>query len=151
MGSKQMASGFTSYKPIAEVKAKLRLYLNDPAIQKHIKKLAGMGLEYPIPITFDGKMVVGKTKDGKFHWFFAHENSNFIPVFVDLDRQAFEDARLKSKTQGRGESVSSKAGELLTEGQLIVLKEYLQDYKDEIEQDVEDFGRLQPLLPLVGH
>jgi hypothetical protein len=74
---------WTSYKPVAETKGRLRLYLNDPAILEQMSMNGSMHLKVPIEI--DGKMVVAKTKDGKFHWFFTHDNPDFIPVFVDLE------------------------------------------------------------------
>ena len=73
----------TKYEVIAEGKGTLRLYINDPAILKQTE--GKVPIRSKIPIIIDGKVVVSKTEDGKFHWFFAHENPNFIPVFFDLE------------------------------------------------------------------
>jgi len=78
----------TKYEVIAEQKAKLRLYINDPAILKQLDH--PLKLMYPIPIEIEGKMVIGKTKDGKLHWFFAHKDPDFIPVFADLELGEFK-------------------------------------------------------------
>ena len=69
------------YEPLREVKAKLRLYLNDKAISQYIIE----SLDCPIPIEIDGTMIVGK-KDGKMHIFFVHNKpESFIPVFLDYE------------------------------------------------------------------
>ena len=81
--STQCIESATVYKPIAEAKAKLRLYINDPLIIKQTEERKQIRCN--IPIEIEGKMVVAKTEDGKFHWFFIHENPNFSPVFVDLE------------------------------------------------------------------
>ena len=70
---------YVVYETIAEGKGKLRLYMNDPEIMKHLR------VSMDMPIEIEGKMVIGKTKDGKIHWFFTHENPSFIPVFFDLE------------------------------------------------------------------
>lgn len=74
-----------AYETIAEAKGKLRLYLNDPKILGNDGEDEMTLRSFTIPIEIEGKMVVAKTKDGKFHWFFTHDNPDFIPVFVDLE------------------------------------------------------------------
>jgi hypothetical protein len=61
-------------------KATLRLYLNDPKILKAIVK-KGV-LRIPVPLEIEGEWALGKTKDGKLHYLFTHDD--FIPVFIDL-------------------------------------------------------------------
>jgi len=92
----------TRYKPIAEVKGKLRLYLNDPRIQTLLPKTTPHELKFPIPIEIEGKMVVAQTEDGEFHWFFVHENPDFIPVFVDLESKRLEEVGVKESVTKNG-------------------------------------------------
>jgi hypothetical protein len=65
------------------IKAKLRLYLNDPMILEQLKSKA-----LPIPLILDGEVVFGKTDKGSKHIFFTHDldksGKGFIPIFFDL-------------------------------------------------------------------
>lgn len=74
-----------AYEPVAKGKGILRLYLNDPAVQIQLSKK-----KLPIPLTIEGEIVLGKTKDGRMHYFFVHRNPDFITAFMDL-----EDAKLQ--------------------------------------------------------
>ena len=80
------------YETIARAKGKLRLYLNDPAIMKLVTNPitftsteGPIAVSFPVPIELQGEIVLGKTNDGKMHYFFTHNEPDFIPVFFDLD------------------------------------------------------------------
>jgi len=72
----------TSYFPIIEQPAKLRLYLNDPEILEHLnqKKL-------PLPIKIKGTLLIAMGEDMKLHIIFLHKTARngFMPVFFDLE------------------------------------------------------------------
>ncbi len=61
------------YEPLWEGKARLRLYLNDPAIPE--------GVDVSI---LEGEVLFAE-KDGKQHLIFKHSNPDFMPVFFDLE------------------------------------------------------------------
>ncbi len=61
------------YDPLWEGKARLRLYLNDPAIQEGVD----------MPIVLEGKVLFAE-KDGNHYLIFKHSNPDFMPVFFDL-------------------------------------------------------------------
>ena len=68
------------YEVLREKKATLRLYLHDPQLQEIFKTKA------PVEITLEGKMVVAKNPETRTrHIFFAHNNPDFIPVFIDYE------------------------------------------------------------------
>lgn len=89
-----------AYEVVAEAKAKLRLYLNDPLILKQLgmsdEELELYEHKLPIPIVIKGEVVLGKTSDGKTHYFFTHDNPDFIPVFFDLETAKLHKPSLKS-------------------------------------------------------
>ncbi len=65
---------FDVYEPLWEGKARLRLYLNDPAIPEGVD----------VPVVLEGKVLFAE-KDGKQHLIFKHSNPDFMPVFFDLE------------------------------------------------------------------
>jgi len=83
---------YVSYLPIIRQPARLRLYLNDPEIYKHLVKG-----ELPIPIELDGEFILAVGEDGKLHVIFEHETEGdgFLPVFLDLEGAELKFAELK--------------------------------------------------------
>jgi len=78
MGRESRIKGWTAYFPVIEQPAKLRLYLNDPSIIKHLEKS-----ELPIPIKLEGELLIALGEDNKLHVIF--KEPNFMPVFIDLE------------------------------------------------------------------
>jgi len=80
--SKEGEKVYVSYLPVIRQPARLRLYLNDPEIFKHLVKS-----ELPIPIELDGEFLLAIGEDGKLHVIFGHETkeNGFLPVFLDLE------------------------------------------------------------------
>jgi len=76
MGEKEKQ--WTAYFPIIKQPAKLRLYLNDPDVRKHLEKG-----EIPIPINLEGELLIALGEDNNLHIIFLEPN--FMPVFIDLE------------------------------------------------------------------
>jgi len=77
-----MGRKWVSYLPLIRQPARLRLYLNDPEIFKHLVKS-----KLPIPIELDGEFLLAIGEDEKLHVIFEHgtEEDGFLPVFLDLE------------------------------------------------------------------
>ena len=66
------------YFPIIQQPAKLRLYLNDPRIKKHLKQD-----KIPVPLKLEGELLIALGEDNKLHIIFLEPD--FMPIFLDLE------------------------------------------------------------------